>query len=761
MNEHRPRARYRLTITGIIQGVGFRPYVYRLATDCTLDGSVRNTPAGVCVEIEGPTEQIEQFCSRLPAELPPLACITHITREACAVTGEHGFQIGASSHDGQRDMAIPPDIAMCDRCLAEMRDPRNRRYGYAFTNCTDCGPRLTIVRDIPYDRSRTAMACFPLCPQCRAEYSDPTNRRFHAEPNACPVCGPQLRLLDADGQPQLTANPLAATIRHLQNGCIVAIKALGGFHLCVDAANDTAVQRLRDRKQREAKPFAIMVRDVVRAQQLARINGAEARLLTRSERPIVLLDRTDTGQLAAGLAPGMAWLGIMLPCTPLQHLLLRHPFTALVMTSANRSDEPICIGNREAVQRLYGVADFFLVHNRDIVVRCDDSIMCHLHHAPRTLRRARGFVPQPLALGRQLPDVLAVGAQLKNTQCIIHGAYAHLSPHVGDLETPEARDFFDESVRLLQRLTICRPGIVACDLHPDYYATRQAHRLDADQVIAVQHHHAHIAACMAEHQLRGTVVGLAMDGTGYGPDGTIWGGEVLVADETGFERAGHLQPLALPGGEAAIRQPWRIAAALLQAADIPDWRTQAQALLGPAPHLEPVLGMVAQNINCVAATSLGRLFDGVAALIGLRHTVSFEGQAAMELESIAGSGSSCPELPVSLQTRAGTIVIDYRPMIIELVRQIAGGPPQPCLAAAFHACAARSLAAAAAQISSTRDVPRVLLSGGCFQNRLLLASCIERLEAANCHTYAHRAVPTGDGGIALGQAYVAACQAAR
>ena len=461
------RTRCRLTITGTVQGVGFRPYTYRLATACGLDGSVRNTAAGVVVEVEGTAGQVDSFCTRLPAELPPLARIQQITREPCPPSGQAGFRICASSSDGERDTSIPPDIAMCERCLEEMRDPHNRRYGYAFTNCTDCGPRLTIVRAVPYDRSRTSMACFPLCPHCRAEYTDPTNRRFHAEPNACPLCGPQLQLLDAAGQPQHSENPVAETIHHLQDGAIVAVKALGGFHLCVDAANDAAVQRLRERKQREAKPFAIMVRDLAGAQRLARISTPETKLLTSPERPIVLLDRTDAGQLAAGLAPGMAWLGIMLPSTPLQHLLLAHPFVALVMTSANRSDEPICIGNREAVQRLQGIADCFLVHNRDIVGRCDDSIMCHVRGTARTLRRARGFVPRPLALGRQLPDVLAVGAHLKNTQCIIHGACAHLSPHVGDLESPEARDFFDQSVRLMQRLAMCQPAIVACDHHVD------------------------------------------------------------------------------------------------------------------------------------------------------------------------------------------------------------------------------------------------------------------------------------------------------
>ncbi len=604
------------------------------------------------------------------------------------------------------------------------------------------------------------MGCFPLCPACKKEYENPFDRRFHAEPNACPACGPRVRLLEASGKEYPCDDPILKAREKLKQGLIIAIKGLGGFHLAVDAANDAAVQRLRHRKCREAKPLAIMVRDLNMAREISETGTQEEDLLASPQRPIVLLPKKNTRVLSELVAPHMSRLGVMLAYTPLQHLLLEKYFTALVMTSANRTDEPICISNRETVERLQGIADFFLVHNRDILVRCDDSIAIVASGKPRLMRRARGFVPRPIVLAQSYPQVLALGPHLKSTVCIIKDNQAFLSPHIGDMETPQARDFFHESINLMKKITACSPGIVACDLHPGYYSTSVASSMQNVEVVKVQHHHAHIASCMAENGIRGKVIGLAMDGTGFGSDGTMWGGEFLVADEIDFVRAGHIKPFTLPGGEIAIREPWRIGASLLQENFGDAWLDSAEKLsLASLKQLRIIETVLASQINCPVTSSLGRLFDGVAALLGIRIKAAFEGQAAMELEA-AADGTNKSLLPFSIINQTTALQLDLVPAIRELVEQMLQGASPPALAGAFHNTLIRSFVDMACRLREHTGLNRTVLSGGCFQNRLLLEGCTARLREADFKVYSHHLAPTNDGGISLGQAIVAASRKA-
>ncbi|HOX00019.1 MAG TPA: carbamoyltransferase HypF, partial [Deltaproteobacteria bacterium] len=582
--------------------------------------------------------------------------------------------------------------------LRELFDPKDRRFRYPFINCTNCGPRLTIITDVPYDRRNTSMDTFPLCGECRAEYEDPRDRRFHAEPNACPVCGPRLSLRDGKGGEVACADPVEKTIGLLKAGHVVAVKGLGGFHLCADASSSEALIRLRERKYREEKPLAIMVKDLEHARALASVSPGEEKLLSGPERPIVLLRKLTDAPVSPLVAPGMANLGVMLPYTPLHHLLLEGDFSALVMTSANQSDEPLCIGNAEALSRLEGIADFFLLHDRDIVVRCDDSIAIMAQGEPRLMRRSRGYVPRPLVLSRPCPPVLGLGAHLKSTVAVIKGDFAFLSPHIGDMETPEARDFFHESVALIKRITRCDPDIVACDMHPEYYSSRVASRMESRRIVQVQHHHAHIASCMAENRITGDVIGLAMDGTGYGPDRTVWGGEFLVANEAGFQRAGHVGHFPLPGGDAAVKQPWRVAAALLMEVFGDDWARVAGALSIVPGHipLDAVEAVVRQKIRTVHTSSLGRIFDAAACLLGIRRQVSFEGQAAMELEA-------CTDARVQRVLPYGVlmereIVLDLYPAVRALAEERMAGRPVPELAGAFHSTLVHAFARVAGEI---------------------------------------------------------------
>ncbi len=755
--------RREILVSGIVQGVGFRPYVYRLATARKLEGSISNTVAGVTIEVQGPLESVEEFISRLPAEAPALAQITRVAIRELPCKPDRQFEIVPSRAAARADTLIAPDVAVCGDCLRELFDPADRRYLYPFINCTNCGPRFSIVREIPYDRARTSMSVFPMCEQCSAEYDDPLNRRFHAQPNACWKCGPRLELWDARGRVLNAHDPIAATVERLCAGEIVAIKGLGGFHLAVDATNSDAVQRLRERKRRFEKPLAVMVSDLEAAARHCRIDPQSARMLQSWQRPVALLPKKEMAELAEAVAPGQADLGIFLPYTPMHHLLFAAgKFGALVMTSANLSEEPIAIDNREAVERLGSIADAFLVHNRDILRRCDDSVVRVSAGSVRQVRRSRGFVPAPVALRERVPAILAVGAELKSTVCITRGNEAFLSQHIGDLENAAAFDFFLEAVEHLSRILEVQPNIVAHDLHPEYLSTKWAARWalehDRARLIGVQHHHAHIASCMAENHLDGRVIGLTLDGTGYGTDGRIWGGEALIADYADFERAGHFAYVPLPGGEAAIREPRRMAVSYLYDTfgkdafdlDLPFMRALAR------PKIEFVSKMIARQINSPLTSSCGRLFDAVAALIGVRLTASYEGQPAIELEMRARRSADNAAYPFDLYQRDDCWHVGARPLIRAIIEDINRGVPGEAISRRFHNGLVATLASLAERLREQTSLNRVCLSGGSFQNELLLAGVQEKLSGAGFEVFTHLQVPAGDGGLSLGQAVIAA-----
>ncbi len=748
--------RVRSLFSGTVQGVGFRPFVYRNAVRLGLSGFVKNTSDGVVVEVEGEPDSITSFFSTLANELPPLAEITGLVKEVIPVVGGDEFRIIASNRTGRSSLHIPADIASCDRCVDELFEPSDRRYRYPFINCTDCGPRLTIIRDIPYDREKTSMASFALCPDCKAEYEDPQSRRFHAQPNACPSCGPTVALLGADGRPVETSDPVREAARLLRSGMIVAIRGLGGFHLAVDATDDRAVLRLRQRKLREEKPFALMVKDVRQARRIVKVTDEEEDLLLSPRRPIVLMSKKKQTNIARSVAPGMGTFGVMLPYTPLQHLLFDEDMPPLVMTSGNRSGEPIAIGNDDALVHLATIADSFLVHNREIVVRCDDSITTVVRGHPTILRRSRGYVPGPITLSESYGEVLAVGGHLKGAVCVLKGNLAFMSPYIGDMDTPGARDFFFETVALMERITECRPSIVACDLHPGYFTSDAARHMERARLHVVQHHHAHIVSCMAENGVSESVVGVALDGTGYGTDGTIWGGEFLVADRLGFVRAGHLAPFTLPGGEAAVREPWRTAASLVRHAYGEKWRGVAERLrLVPECTVKDAfMTMVERGINSPETTSMGRVFDGVAAILGLRSRVSFEGQAAMEIEACA-AGERADALAFEIVEKGDAVILDLFGAIRQIVERTDAGASRGQLAASFHATLVGAIGRMVEVIRDKTGINRVALSGGCFQNRILLAGVLDQLEAAGFTVLIHHRVPSNDGGIALGQAVTA------
>jgi len=754
--------RVRYLFSGVVQGVGFRPFIYRMAISHSLSGFVQNRPDGVVVEVEGPADAIHSFMSSVNKDPPPLADISGISSEEVEIKNDKAFRIIESEAGGPGRVHITPDIATCDDCLKELLDPADRRFRYPFINCTNCGPRLTIIKDIPYDRINTSMSCFPMCALCQEEYENPADRRFHAEPNACPACGPELALLDGKGKPLSDRDPLEKVIKLLLAGYVVAIKGLGGFHLAVDAANDEAVKRLRSRKFREEKPLAIMVRDLETASRISMIGKEEEHILLSPQRPIVLAKKREGDTISHAVAPGVSDFGIMLPYTPLHHMLLEQHFHALVMTSANQVDEPICIENREAIKRLDDIADYFLVHNRDILVRCDDSIATVSCGKRRIIRRSRGFAPIPITLTKSYPPILALGPQMKTTICILKGNLAFLSPHIGDMETPEARDFYQESLTLMQKIAECEPGIVACDLHPAYYTTMIAEGLSASRVIRIQHHHAHIVSSMAENGIEGEVIGIAMDGTGYGTDGTVWGGEFLIASESNFTRIGHVANYLLPGGEKAIKEPWRIAVSLLKQAYGDDWPGIAESL-DIVPHksfYETMDRIMTQRFNSPMTSSLGRLFDGVAAILRLRRKVTFEGQAAMELEALA-KGKTGSFLQFNIEEAGDVIHLDFSPMIRGIVAALRAGRSREELALSFHLTLQAAFCKMARTIRDKTGLNRVVLSGGCFQNRILTEGTVAELEKAGFEVFFHKAIPTNDGCISLGQAVCAGAQAMR
>jgi hydrogenase maturation protein HypF len=748
-----------IDVTGIVQGVGFRPFVYRLANECNLAGFIANTPAGVSIEVQGPPDSLAAFLTRLPREIPPLARITSLAPRDVELQPDTMFRILSSRLDQPPKALISPDVAVCEDCLREMSDPRDRRFRYPFINCTNCGPRFTIIHDIPYDRARTSMDSFKMCAACQAEYDDPANRRFHAQPNACWDCGPQVQLLDDKGMRLDIADPIREAARLLECGAIVAIKGLGGFHLACDAENDATVDRLRERKRRVEKPFAVMVRSIENAERLCIADESSRKLLLSRERPIVLLPRRPEVPVADGVAPRNRYLGVFLPYTPLHHLLLSGSrCDALVMTSGNLSEEPIVIDNDEGVQRLRGIADGFLVHNRDIVRRCDDSVVRATGGQTQQLRRSRGFVPVPVALEGESQPILAVGGELKNTVCIVRGNEAFLSQHVGDLENLESYRFFEETVEHLQRILEVQPKVIAYDLHPDYFSTKWALARTDFHLIGVQHHHAHIAACMAENHLDGKVIGIALDGTGYGTDGAIWGGELLLADYIQFQRAAHFDYIALPGGEAAIHEPWRIAVSYLAkhfGKSLSDLEIPFTKDLDRR-NLDILLQMIDRRLNSPLTSSCGRLFDAVAALVGLRATINYEAQAAIELEMAAHDSNDEGAYPFEMQFAAGTWLIGTHPLFDWLVRDIRHDVHVADISRRFHNGMASLFLGLAEKIRESHGLNRVCLTGGCFQNILLL----ELLRAALCkkdfEVYFHTEVPAGDGGISLGQALVAA-----
>ncbi len=801
------KQRLKVEIHGAVQGVGFRPFVYRLATDLELTGWVINDTRGVFIEVEGVQPALAEFLERLPLEKPPRSIIHTLESTWLDLAGYDQFEIRHSDSQGAKTVLVLPDIATCEECLAEALDPADCRYRYPFTNCTNCGPRFTIIQALPYDRPNTTMRQFIMCPACQAEYDNPLDRRFHAQPNACPICGPKLsfhsRPQIADGTPQLYNNSsstvgdqlslaakedtaLLKTAKALKSGQIVAVKGLGGFHLIVDAGNVEAVARLRERKPRRDKPFAVMARDLAQARTLCQISDAAETLLTSAEAPIVLLPRQADAPIAENVAPGNPNLGLMLPYTPLHHLLLRELAVPVVATSGNLTDEPICIDEEEAVQRLGHIADAFLVHNRPIERHVDDSVAWVVGDEARLLRRARGYAPLPVMVRRSLPAILAVGAHLKNTVALSVDKQVFISQHIGDLETAEAMAAFERVIADFLRLYEATPVAIAHDMHPDYLSTRWAQQdfgLDKSpiqnphlhcaqaqvkskiELVSVQHHHAHLAACLAENRVVEPALGVIWDGTGYGLDGTIWGGEFLLGDAAGFERVARLRPFRLPGGEAAVKEPRRVALALL-------WELYGEAALerdelAPIRAFKPterrlLAQMLERGLNSPLTTSAGRLFDGIAALIGLHQQVSFEGQAAMALEYAADAGVA-GAYPITItkdesgsqqHSQPSALILDWQLLVESVLEDLQQGVRPGIMSARFHNGLIESMVAVAEIIGE----PKVVLSGGCFQNRFLTVGAARRLRQVGFEVLLHRQVPPNDGGVSLGQVVVAAAQ---
>ena len=757
-----------VVVRGVVQGVGFRPFVYRLAQEEGLAGSIGNDTDGVTIEVEGPLERLNAFVHRLRTELPPLARIDSVAVRELAATGEVGFRIIASEVLGRVNTGIPADAATCADCLHELMDPADRRFRYPFLNCTNCGPRYTITRRIPYDRPQTSMAIFRMCAECQAEYDDPGNRRFHAQPNACWVCGPRVWLVDRDGVATAVEDSVAACIDRLAAGDIVAIKGIGGFHLSVDATNEEAVVRLRERKHRYGKPLAVMVRDIEAARSVCALTAEEEALLKTSALPIVLVRKALTSGIAESVAPGIPWLGVFLPYSPLQHLLFASGrVRALVMTSANLSEEPIAIDNDEALKRLGGIADAFLMHDREILQRCDDSVAAVVDGAPQLMRRARGFVPLGISSPIDAAPLLAVGGHLKNVLALAQGRFVYQSQHLGDLENLTSLDFFKESLDHLMRTFEIEPRTVVHDLHPGYLSTEWAKEWARDrglELIGVQHHHAHVAGCMAEHGLMGEVIGLAVDGTGYGTDGRIWGGEVLIPRLNGFERFAHLEYVPMPGGDAAVREPWRMALGALHAAGFDVESDQVLNLLGAQPSEVRVLRrMMERGINSPMTSSLGRLFDAVAASVLGRRVVDYEAQAAIELEGICvderdrfEQGDYVPELHSAEEGSGSAAVIRTGKMWKAVLDDLWRGVPARRIAARFHAGIAEGFINAAANARIETDINTVALSGGCMHNRRLARLLRSGLEEEGFKVFMHRQVSPGDGGLSYGQAVVGA-----
>ena len=754
------RALKKISVRGVVQGVGFRPFVYRLARDHGLTGWVLNHSGGVEIEVEGSASALTTFIRDLETQAPPLARIESIQAADAPPAGYTTFDIRHSVAQEGRYQLISPDIATCPDCLRELLDPNDRRYRYPFTNCTNCGPRFTIIADIPYDRPLTTMRDFALCPQCQAEYHNPLDRRFHAQPNACPACGPQVWLMPDDNPQPKVGDTIAQAAHLLQAGAILAIKGLGGFHLACDATNETAVRTLRERKQRPAKPLAVMMVTLEEVKRHCWVSEKEEQLLTSPQCPIVLLRWKPESSVARLAAPGINYLGVMLPYTPLHHVLLRDVGRPLVMTSGNLAEEPIARDNDEALRRLGHLADAFLMHNRGIHARYDDSVWFVPHALPQPIRRARGYAPFPVKLPFKLKPILACGSELKNTFCVTRDEYAFLSQHIGDMENLETLEHFEATLELYNRLFRIEPGIIAHDLHPDYLATKYAKSQAADRrpQIAVQHHHAHIASCLADNEWLpddGPVIGVAWDGAGYGTDGHIWGGEFLVADYGGFRRAARLEYLPIPGGKVAIHNPYRLAMGYVYAlTGDSTWPFNVDA--SEEEH-RVILQQIDRGINCPLTSAGGRLFDAVSALLGICRQITYEGQAAIELERMSGTHIPKSEIgyPFDLRENAEGTIIRLRPLFEALVADVRDGASIGEMAYRFHVTVAEMMRTACEKIAQETGLQTVALSGGCFQNRLLLSLVVPRLQEAGLRVLQHRQIPCNDGGISLGQAVIA------
>lgn len=749
--------RQKIRINGIVQGVGFRPFVYRMARDCGLGGFIKNSCNGVLIEVEAEAEALAFFRERLKTDVPPIAQITEFSWEEIKPLGETEFSIQPSRHDTKALTLISPDISICEDCLQELSDSQNRRFRYPFINCTNCGPRYTIIHGIPYDRPNTSMGVFSMCRECDGEYHDPMNRRFHAQPNACPVCGPHPTLHKSSGEKIETGDPVGEMAGLLGEGSILAIRGLGGFHLAVDANNETAVLELRRRKGRAEKPFALMAPDLESIHKYCVVTPEEEKTLRHHTRPIVLLrTRLNCGP-APSVAPGNRYLGFMLPYTPLHYLILRDNFDALVMTSGNFSEEPIAMGNSEALDRLSGLADYFLLHDREILQRCDDSIVRVVAGKTRVLRRSRGYVPMPVFMPSPTQKtILACGGELKNTIALARDNTVFLSQHIGDLDNPASLVFFENSITHLQNILEITPEVIAYDLHPEYLSTKWARSRDGLPHIGVQHHHAHLVSVMVENEVEEPCIGIILDGTGYGTDGTLWGGEVLIGDASGFDRFAWLEPVALPGGTAAIRQPWRMALSYLYSSYGPDFlKFDLPFLLHRRrEEITVILQMMEKGLNSPLTSSCGRLFDAVSALLNIRSEVRYEAQAAMELEVAVDESvrDSYNEVKVPNYTRG---LLPVQPLFRSVVEDTRKGEIVGKIAARFHRSLAELFLKSAIGAREVTGISQVGLSGGVFQNVYFFTYLLNILREEGFAALTHKRVPSNDGGLALGQVAIA------
>jgi len=751
----------RVAVWGVVQGVGFRPFVYRLAHQYSLQGWVRNTSGNVIIEVEGDEKNIKGFLTDLEIKAPPMAHIEKVEVSFFPARGI-GFEILTSQSEVGQYQLVSPDIATCEECRRELLCSTDRRYRYPFTNCTNCGPRFTIIEDIPYDRAKTTMHQFKMCPQCQQEYDDPLNRRFHAQPNACPDCGPNLEIVDGGGNPVATDDAIRTAGNFLKAGKILAIRGLGGFQFACDATNREIVDLLRKRKRRLAKPFAVMVATIEDVAEHCLLSPGERRLLKSPECPIVLLRwRHSSSNISASVAPNLKYIGMMLPYTPLHHLLLNDTGRPLVMTSGNLSEEPIAKDNGEALVRLKGIADYFLLHNRDICARYDDSVYI-VDEVPRPVRRARGYAPYPILLPFRSEQVLACGAEEKNTFCLTKDEHAFLSQHIGDMENEETLEHFESTIELYKRLFRVEPRVIACDMHPEYLSTKYAQRIGTEyglSLVPVQHHHAHIASCLAENKVTGLVIGVALDGTGYGSDGTIWGGEFMLADLSSFRRVGHLEYVPLPGGVAAIKRPYRMALSYLYTLLGNDLPLAGLPLADLDPsEVEIVRKQLERGVNSPLTSSAGRLFDAVSAMAGVRGKIDYEAQAAIELEMAAPDkveDFESESYPFAIIEEQGVRVVKLAGLISSVARDVRAGVPVPVISARFHHTVAQIITWMCRAITEESGIREVVLSGGVFQNRLLLKLAISALKREGFRVLTHHLVPCNDGGVSLGQAVIA------